>query len=257
MRRKAVLANWKMFGSRAMIREYFNTFTSKVDSSLGQSEIGFYPPFTLLGPLLSHIKTLELESYFHVGAQNVHESESGAFTGEVSLSMLKEEAIRHVILGHSERRQYFAETSEKVAAKAKVCMEQGVTPVVCIGESHSARTNGDTEKVLMEQLQPVLKAIPKNDRIIFAYEPVWAIGTGLAATADMAEDTHRFIRGMLVESFGDKIASKLRIVYGGSVKAGNAKDLFSMPNIDGALVGGASLDPHQFAEIVLAAQVTP
>jgi triosephosphate isomerase len=240
-----------------MIREYFNAFTSKVETSLGKCDVGFYPPFTLLGPLSNHFKTLELESYFHVGAQNAHEAENGAFTGEVSVAMLKEEAIRHVILGHSERRQYFGETSEKVAAKAKVCMEQAVVPIVCIGESRAARESGDTQKVLAAQLLPVLQAIPKNDRIIFAYEPVWAIGTGLAATAEMAEETHKFIRGVLVESFGEKIASKLRIVYGGSVKANNARDLFSMANIDGALVGGASLDPSQFAEIVLAAQEAP
>ena len=185
-----------------------------------------------------------------LGAQNAHFAKKGADTGEISADMLKEYGVTYVIIGHSERRQYFGETDETVNKRTLAAIEAGLTPIVCIGETLEERETGKTEEVLARQIEKGLDGIEDITKIVIAYEPVWAIGTGKTATAEQANETIGFIRKKIAEKFCPKCAEKVRIQYGGSMNAGNCKELMAMPEIDGGLIGGASLKPNDFAAIV-------
>ncbi len=189
-------------------------------------------------------------SNIQLGAQNVHFAEKGAFTGEISANMLKEYGVKYVIIGHSERRQYFGETNETVNKRTLAALNAGLTPIVCIGESLEERESGKTEEVLAKQIEEGLKGIDDISKTVIAYEPVWAIGTGRTATNEQANETIGYIRKKLGEVFCPVCASKVRIQYGGSMNAGNCKGLMAQPEIDGGLIGGASLKPNDFATIV-------
>ena len=189
-------------------------------------------------------------SNIKLGAQNVHFAEKGAYTGEISAAMLKEYGVEYVIIGHSERRQYFGETDETVNKRTLAALAAGLTPIVCIGESLEERETGKTESVLAKQIEEGFKGIEDIKKIVVAYEPIWAIGTGRTATAEQANETIGFIRRKIGEMFCPKCAENVRIQYGGSMNAGNCKELMSMPEIDGGLIGGASLKAPDFAAIV-------
>jgi len=206
------------------------------------------PPYTLLAYLADALET----SNILIGAQDCYWEDEGAFTGEVSCKMLKDAGVKYVIIGHSERRQYFGETNESVNKKIHAALGQGLTPIVCVGEDLSEREKGLTFKVLDGHVQNGLKGIDADNilKIVIAYEPVWAIGTGKTATAYQAEEAHKYIRDLLVKLYNKDIASQLRIQYGGSVKPENISELMQQPDVDGALVGGASLKIESFTEIV-------
>ena len=213
-----------------------------------RDEIVLCPPFMSLYTVVEATKG----SNVAVGAQNMHWEKEGAFTGECSPGMLVAEGVTHVIIGHSERRQYFGETDDTVNRKLEVALEHGLTPIVCVGEVLEEREAHLTEDVLRRQCSLAFRGISakKAARLVVAYEPVWAIGTGKTATPEIAEQAHLVIRHEAEKAFGKPFSDALRIQYGGSVKPDNAKSLMSQPDIDGALVGGASLDPQNFAKIV-------
>jgi triosephosphate isomerase len=208
------------------------------------------PSFTALTGVSMLLKDSEIQ----IGGQNMHKADAGAFTGEVSAEMLLTSGCAYVILGHSERRALFSETDSLVNAKAKKALEAGLIPIVCVGETLKQRENGIMEKVIEEQISGSLDSLSKSDakKTVIAYEPVWAIGTGKVATPEQAEDVHRFIRKLLAGIYGDATADMVTILYGGSVKASNAAGLFEKENIDGALIGGASLKADEFSAIVQA-----
>lgn len=185
-----------------------------------------------------------------VAAQNCHSAESGAYTGEVALGMLKDLGVEMVIVGHSERRQYFNDTDKAVADKVMACLQQGVRPVLCVGESLAEREGGQTESVLERQLSAFLDDASDIGSLVIAYEPVWAIGTGLTATDDQAQQAHKFIRSLVSKKVNATAGQQVQILYGGSVKPTNVRGLLAQPDIDGALIGGASLKPEDFAAIV-------
>ena len=189
-------------------------------------------------------------SNIRLGAQNVHFAQKGAFTGEISADMLLEYGVQYVIIGHSERRQYFGETDETVNKRVLRALEAGLLPIVCVGETLSERETGKTEAVLLKSLTEGLKDVQSPEKLIIAYEPVWAIGTGKTATAEQANETIGYIRSVLATLFSPETAQAIRIQYGGSMNAGNCKELMSMPEIDGGLIGGASLKPMDFSAIV-------
>ena len=185
-----------------------------------------------------------------LGAQNVHFAESGAYTGEISCDMLKELGVEYVIIGHSERRQYFGETDQTVNMRTLKALEKGLVPIVCVGESLEERETGKTEEVLLRQITEGLKGVEDLSKLVIAYEPIWAIGTGKTATSQQANETIGFIRKTLAENFCPKCAAKVRIQYGGSMKPSNAAELMSMEEIDGGLIGGASLKAVDFSQVV-------
>lgn len=203
-------------------------------------------PFTDIPAVSAAVKG----SNIHLGAQNVHFAEKGAFTGEISAAMLKEFGVEYVIIGHSERRQYFGETDETVNKRMHAALAAGLIPIVCVGESLEERETGKTEAVLDVQIREGLKGLDDVSKIVIAYEPVWAIGTGRTATAEQANETIGYIRKKCAEVFCPNCAAKVRIQYGGSMNAKNCKDLMAMPEIDGGLIGGASLKAADFASIV-------
>ena len=246
-RRKLIAANWKMYKNPAQTREFFRDFLPLVTDHT-RDEIVVCPPYIDLCAAVEETKG----SNVVVGAQDLHWEKEGAYTGEISRSMLLEVGCTHVIIGHSERRQYFGETDDVVNLKLKAALEAGLTPIVCVGEVLEEREAGLTEDVLRRQCLRAFHAISgkKAGKLVVAYEPVWAIGTGKTATPQLASDAHIVIRGETAKAFGQEFADKLRILYGGSVKPENAKALMSEEEIDGALVGGASLDPKSFAAIV-------
>jgi triosephosphate isomerase len=246
-RKKLIAANWKMYKNPAQTREFFAAFLPLV-SGHDRDEIVVCPPYVDLNAALEAAKG----SHVSMGAQNVYWKDEGAFTGEISPSMLVEIGCTHVIIGHSERRQYFGETDDTVNLKLKAALEHGLAPIVCVGEVLEEREAGMTEDVLRRQCVRAFHAISgkKAAKLVIAYEPVWAIGTGKTATPQMAADAHVLIRGEAAKAFGQEFADALRILYGGSVKPENAKSLMSEEEIDGALVGGASLDAKSFAAIV-------
>ncbi|MEY2465975.1 MAG: triosephosphate isomerase [Verrucomicrobiota bacterium] len=207
------------------------------------------PPFTALESVSKAI--LETKN-IRLGAQNMSENNFGAFTGEIAAGMLKEFSVRYVILGHSERRQYQKESDALISKKALAAHAASLKPIVCVGETLAEREANQTEQVLETQVRGSLAGLTKDQMIetIVAYEPVWAIGTGKTATTQQAQDAHAFIRGQLVKMFDDSVAKKVRIQYGGSVKPSNARELMSQPDVDGALVGGASLEARSFADII-------
>lgn len=247
MRKKLIAANWKMYKTPDQTREFFRDFLPLVEGH-NRDEIAVCPPDIDLAAALEAAKGAKVA----IGAQNVHWKTEGAFTGETSVTMLLALGVTHVIIGHSERRQYFCETDDTVNMRLKTALEAGLTPICCVGEVLEEREAGMTEDVLRRQCVRAFHAISakKAGKLVVAYEPVWAIGTGKTATPELAAEAHAVIRREATEVFGEEFASKLRILYGGSVKPENASALMAQEEIDGALVGGASLDPKSFAAIV-------
>ena len=247
MRRPVIAGNWKMYKTQAEARAFFTAFAPLVASST-HCDIIVAPPFTALAASVEAVKGTAIS----IAAQDMHGEPEGAFTGEVSAPMLVEVGCRAVIIGHSERRQFFGETDETANAKVKAALAAGLTPILCVGETLVQREAGRTEEVLDRQFCGGLAALTGDEfsRIILAYEPVWAIGTGRTATPEMASEAHRFLRQQAAAVFTPDRAVGLRILYGGSVKPDNCKGLMAQMEIDGALVGGASLKPEAFASIV-------
>ncbi|HET9308651.1 MAG TPA: triose-phosphate isomerase [Candidatus Sulfotelmatobacter sp.] len=247
MRTKVMAANWKMYKTPDQARDFFREFLPLV-SGHARDEIVVCPPFLDLPAALEAAKG----SNAAIGAQNVHWKEEGAFTGETSAPQLLAWGVTHVIIGHSERRQYFGETDDTVNLRLKTALEAGLSPICCVGEVLEEREAGMTDDVLRRQCVRAFHAISakKAAKLVVAYEPVWAIGTGKTATPELAAEAHAVIRREATEIFGEDFATKLRILYGGSVKPENASALMAQEEIDGALVGGASLDPKSFAKIV-------
>jgi triosephosphate isomerase len=247
-KRKPVIAgNWKMYKTQQEAREFFAAFKPLV-SEATHCEIIVAPPFTAIAACVEAAKG----SAISIAAQDVYWANEGAFTGEVSPRMLLETGCRAVIIAHSERRQFFGETDESANRKLKAALAEGLTPILCVGELLADREAGNTQKVLERQFRGSLAALTPAEfsRIIMAYEPVWAIGTGRTATPEIAAEAHKFLRDLAANSFTAEYAASLRILYGGSVKPENIKGLMAQPEIDGALVGGASLNAQQFAGIV-------
>jgi triosephosphate isomerase len=247
-RKKLLIANWKMNHSQASAREYFAEFFKQLKPGiLGKEvEVRCAVPFTLLAPL----RALLADSPCTLVAQNVHWVDKGAYTGEISLAMLDEIGIKSVLIGHSERRQYFGESDTTVALKTQAALGAGFSPVVCVGENLSERQGNETAAIIREQLRVGLQGIVAPGALIVAYEPVWAIGTGLAATLEQAQEVHALIREELVGLFGVNAAAGIPVLYGGSVTLANIGGLLAQRDIDGALVGGASLQGRSFAEMV-------
>ena len=247
MRTKLIAANWKMYKTPEQTTAFFAEFLPMVADHT-RDEIVICPPFVNLHAAVAAAAV----SNVAIGAQNVHWEKEGAFTGEISVRMLSAIGVTHVILGHSERRQYFNETDDTVNRKLKTALENGFTPIVCIGEVLEEREAGLTEDVLRRQCTRAFHGISarKAAKLTIAYEPVWAIGTGKTATPQMCVDAHQVIRHEAEKAFGKEFSETLRILYGGSVKPDNASILMSEEDIDGALVGGASLEPASFTKIV-------
>ena len=252
-RQAIVAANWKMNGDSALVDTMVSGLADVKLSS--HVDVVICPSFPYLSELTQKIKAANLNEAIHVGSQNVSEHESGAFTGEISTAMLKNLAINYVIVGHSERRSIFKETSTQVAKKVHAALNAGLTPILCIGESEAERATGETETVLSAQIQPVIDeiGIEKFNDVVIAYEPVWAIGTGKTASSAMAQETHQFIRQFLAQQ-NEQVAAKIPLLYGGSVNAANCEELFAQADIDGGLIGGASLKAEQFKIICSAAK---
>ena len=250
MRRPFVAGNWKMNLDRAGAVA-LATAVAKESAAVTSVELAVFPPFVYLDAVRGAIGSAPLA----YGAQNVYFQPSGAFTGETSASMLVDLGCRYVILGHSERRHVLGETNQDVNKKLFAALAAGLTPIVCLGELLSEREAGHTARVIRDQVEGSLAGLSNDQmvRIVLAYEPVWAIGTGQVATPEQAEEVHRDLRKLLAERYNATIAEGVRIQYGGSVKASNAAQLLAQPNVDGALVGGASLDAKEFLGIVAAA----
>jgi len=247
--RKLIIAgNWKMNKTVAEALALVKDLKLEL-ANIREVDIVVCPPFTALE---SVSKAIIDDSNIRLGAQNMSENNFGAFTGEICAGMLKEFSVRYVILGHSERRQYQKESDALIAKKAAAAHAASLKPIVCVGETLAEREAGQMQQVLETQVRGSLASLTREQVVetIVAYEPVWAIGTGKTATTQQAQEAHAFIRGLLVKLFGEAAAKKVRIQYGGSVKPANARELMSQPDVDGALVGGASLETRSFADIV-------
>lgn len=247
MRRVIIAGNWKMNKNIGESIDLANA-VKRVLYDIAEIEVVLCPPFTSL----SDVKEIITDTNIKLGAQDVHWEKEGAFTGEISPLMLKNVGCEYVIIGHSERRQYFAETNETVNKKAKALLREGLKPIVCVGEKLEERKEGKTFAVIKDHVENSLKNISKDDilKVVIAYEPVWAIGTGVNATKEQAEEAHKYIRGLLRDMYDGQTANLVRIQYGGSVKPDNIKELISEEDVDGALVGGASLKADSFIDIV-------
>ncbi len=247
MRQKVMAGNWKMYKTPEETRAFFEAFKPLV-SNTESCEIVICPPFPNIPVAVAEAKGTQIS----IGAQNLYWGKEGAVTGEVSGYMIQALGCMHVIVAHSERRQYFGETEEDVLRKTMAALDYGLTPIVCVGEKLEERESGATEEVLIDQFLGGLSGLAEDqfEKILIAYEPVWAIGTGKTATPEIASEAHAILRREAALRFGDLAAQNLRILYGGSVKPDNCGELMNAPDIDGALVGGASLDPASFAKIV-------
>jgi len=245
-----IAGNWKMYKTEAQAEEYIQGLLPRVSSTSGV-DIAICVPFTDLRAMVDSARGSRVEVY----AQNMHQEPEGAFTGEVSAAMLSELDVGGVVLGHSERRELFGETDKVLALKVPAALTAGLTPILCVGETESERESGDTERKLRHQIGEDLTGVSDEQLVdvVIAYEPIWAIGTGQVATPEQAQEAIAFVRA-LVGGRSPEVAERVRILYGGSVKPENAAELLALPDVDGALVGGASLDPRSFAEIVAAAQ---
>jgi triosephosphate isomerase len=244
-----VAGNWKMHKTEAQAEEYIQGLLPRV-SSVSGVDVAICVPFTDLRAMVDSARGSRVEVY----AQNMHQEPDGAFTGEVSAPMLAELDVQGVVLGHSERRELFGESDRALAQKVPAALAAGLKPILCVGETEGERDAGDTERKLRHQIGEDLDRVPDDQlaEILIAYEPIWAIGTGRVATPEQAQEAIAFIRA-LIEGRSPEAARSVRILYGGSVKPDNAAELLTLPDVDGALVGGASLDPASFAEIVAAA----
>jgi triosephosphate isomerase len=247
MRKKLIAGNWKMYKTPEQAQAFVSAFLPQVAGHT-RDEIVLCPPFVSIPAVVEATRN----SNVAVGGQDMFWEKEGAYTGAVSGQMLHAAGCSHVIIGHSERRQYFGETDDTVNRKLRSALVMGLKPIVCVGEVLQEREAGVTEDILRRQCSIAFREISAGGAhtIIVAYEPVWAIGTGKTATPELAAEAHRVIRAQAAESLGDDVAAKMRVLYGGSVKPENATALMSQPEIDGALVGGASLDPKSFAAIV-------
>ena len=246
MRYPFIAGNWKMYKTTAEARAFAREFKKNYQSS--DVRVAIFAPFTQLAALAEEFKGTGI----CLGAQNVHYEREGAFTGEISVPMLREIGVEYCIVGHSERRQYFNESDETVNRKAKALLEAGITPVICVGENLYQREHNYQDKLVAEQVANAMEGIPAEDaaKVVIAYEPIWAIGTGRTATPIQANHMCKVIRDELEEIYDEETADKIVIQYGGSVKPENASEILNMEEIDGALVGGASLEPLKFIEIV-------
>ena len=246
-RKPLIAGNWKMFKTGA---EAVETARQLVDlvADISEIEVMIAPPFTALAPVAEILK----KSPILLGAQNLYWEKEGAFTGQISPLMLVATGCQYVIIGHSERRQYFGETDHSVNKKINAANNHGLIPIFCIGESEQERESGQTFSVLDKQVKKGLEGFFAENlkTLVIAYEPVWAIGTGKTATNDQAQEVHQFLRSLVDEMFGETLAKSIRILYGGSVKPGNISELMARSDIDGALVGGASLDAETFSKII-------
>ena len=245
-----IAANWKMYKTIAEAEEYIQALLPQV-GAIGDVEIVVCPPYLALQALVDSARGSSVQIY----AQNMHEADEGAFTGDVSAAMLTEIDVQGVILGHSERRQYFNETDRALQQKVPKALAEGLTPILCVGETEDERDRGDTERKLRHQVQEALEKVAKDrlPDVVIAYEPIWAIGTGKVATAEQAQEAVAFVRALVEDQ--DKAAGQaVRILYGGSLKPDNAPEILALPDVDGALVGGASLQADSFAKIVEAAR---
>ena len=244
-----IAGNWKMNKTIAEAEDFIQGLLPRVASVQGV-EIAICPPFLALQAMVDSARGSQVGVY----AQTMHEAESGAYTGEVSAEMLSEIDVDGALLGHSERRELFGETDRALALKVPRALEAGLTPILCVGETEEERERGDTERKLRHQVQEGLDRVPveRLPEVVVAYEPIWAIGTGLTATPEQAQDACGFVRA-LVANLDEAASEQVRVLYGGSVKPDNTPELLALPDVDGALVGGASLDPASFAAIVDAA----
>ncbi|MBN2686359.1 MAG: triose-phosphate isomerase [Pontiellaceae bacterium] len=250
MRKKIIAGNWKMNKTVSEAVDLASAIKQKL-ADCNAVDVVLCPPFTAV----KAVSDVVSETLITVGAQNMSSEENGAYTGEVSHSMLKELFVRYVILGHSERREYYKETDFWINKKVKKALEKNLRPILCVGEKLEDREAGNTEKVVEVQVREGLKDVPAAayTELVIAYEPVWAIGTGKTATSEQAQEVHAFIRGIIKDMVGKEAADAVRIQYGGSMKPDNAAELLAQPDIDGGLIGGAALDANSFAAIVKAA----
>ncbi len=246
-RRPLIAGNWKMYKTVAEAEETARALAAQT-TDVDSVDIMIAPPFTAL----THVASLVKNSRVALGAQDLFWEKEGAYTGQIAPGMLTEAGCRYVIIGHSERRQHFGETDETVNKKIAAALTAGLAPILCIGESEAQREADETFSILDKQIKRGLKDLFANDlgELVIAYEPIWAIGTGKTATSEQAQQVHQFLRGLLVDLFNEQFARSVRILYGGSVKPDNIAELMSMEDIDGALVGGASLNAETFARIV-------
>jgi triosephosphate isomerase (TIM) len=253
MRKKIIAANWKMNMTQAESARFVESLLLREVGEINDVEVVIIPPFTAIPKVTEALGNAQ---NIKVGAQNMYWEKNGPFTGEISAALLRDLFVHYVVLGHSERRTLFGETDEIVNRKVRAAHAAALRPIVCIGETLEQRDKGNVEKILSIQLRGSLAGLtPKElQESVIAYEPVWAIGTGRSATPQQAQEAHAFIRHTLGEMANNGTADRVRIQYGGSVKPENARELMTQPDIDGALVGGASLDPRSFAQIVKAAR---
>lgn len=251
MRKKIIAGNWKMNKTVEEAIELATAIKRELADCSGV-DVVLCPPFTAL----KSVSDIVSETTLFVGSQNMSSEDDGAYTGEISHSMLKELFVRYVILGHSERREYYKETDFWINKKVKKALEKNLNPILCVGETLEDREAGNTEKVVEVQVREGLKDITADaySNLVIAYEPVWAIGTGKTATSDQAQEVHAFIRSIVKDMVGAEAADQVRIQYGGSMKPANAAELLAQPDIDGGLIGGAALEANSFAEIVSAAR---
>lgn len=251
MRKNIVAGNWKMNCTLSEGKKLASEVIHMVEDEVkNDAEVILIPPFIHL----TNIHSLIGSSKVLLGAQNCHQNQSGAFTGEVSAAMLVSAGATHVILGHSERREYFGETDELLTEKVKVALENNLTPIFCCGEKLEVREANGHEKLVGTQVEKALFGLSEDDikKVVIAYEPVWAIGTGVTASAEQAQEMHAFIRNQITSKYKPAIADEISILYGGSVKPENAKEIFSQPDVDGGLIGGASLKSRDFTNIAKA-----
>lgn len=246
MREKLIIGNWKMHGDHVSIRDLLSALKVACRNASSSVKMIVCPPYVFL----QQVQAVLQGSSIAWAAQNVAAEKNGAYTGEISASMLVEFACQYVLIGHSERRILYGETDAQIARKFKLAVEFGIAPVLCVGETQEQRQTGQTQCVLQRQIKAILDLSEVSlEHAIIAYEPVWAIGTGISATPEEAQNAHRFLREQIAYAHSDHLAQKLPILYGGSIKVNNANALFQMPDIDGGLVGGASLHADEFLKI--------
>lgn len=254
MRKKILAANWKMNLTNGEASDYLQVLIKELGGEVNDVEVVLVPPFTAI-PALAALS--DRAPFIRLGAQNLHWAKSGAFTGEISAGMLRALYVKYVVVGHSERRLLFGESDAVINRKARAALEAGLRPILCVGETLQQRQNKDVEKVLEQQVREGLRAVNVEDlpEVVIAYEPVWAIGTGRTASSDEAQAAHSFMRKVLASLSDHAVSERIRIQYGGSVNPENVEELMRKPDIDGALVGGASLDPRSFAQIIRETEV--
>jgi triosephosphate isomerase len=247
MRKVLLAGNWKMNKLPSEVPAFFQAYSQKARLTEApvrdRVELLFAVPYPLLAPAVAATQGLPVT----IAAQNVHQERAGAYTGEVSIDMLKDLGVGATLIGHSERRQYYGETDAIVAQKLRLCLDQGLQPIVCIGETKEEREGGQTEGILQKQMAALFDQVAQWQGITIAYEPVWAIGTGLTATDEQAQQAHSFVRELIRQRYNQEAAAATRILYGGSMKPANCAGLLQQPDIDGGLVGGASLKEDDFA----------